>query len=181
MCYSKKIGGIAVAVWLLTGMAVSPLLAAEPYKAGGITFETPKNWEKTQPASPLRLYQFKIPGTEESRDAEMAVFYFGANEGGDVEENINRWIGQFSVLNPDFSPERNTRQIENLEIHTVHIEGTFKGTMAGAFSEPKKDYAVLAAIAKGAEGYVFFKVMGFQETIRKAKADFEAMLSGLKT
>ena len=154
--------------------------ANELLAAGGVSFQAPELWQASEPSSPLRLYQFKIPGKDETLDGELAVYYFGANQGGGVEENIQRWIAQYSVLSPDFPPEQNKQTVGSLPVTTVHVEGTLQGGMPGMPTEAKSDYATLAAAIEGPQGSVFFKMMGPKETIRNAKADFTAMVAGLK-
>src|ERR1044071_3121853 len=53
-------------------------------EAGGLTWTAPPVWE-AQPARPMRVATYKIaPAKGDSDPAELAIFYFGAGQGGAV-------------------------------------------------------------------------------------------------
>src|SRR5206468_949328 len=61
----------------------------------GIEWQTPSRWV-TQLAQGMRLANYVIPATRAGGEpAECAVYYFGPNQGGGVEANVERWIGEF--------------------------------------------------------------------------------------
>ena len=92
-----------------TDSAPGPAVSAGPAQASaaGLRFEAPSTWISETPSSSMRLAQYRLPGLEgDPEDAELAVFYFGG-QGGSVQANVDRWIGQFS--NPDGSPVTDPR------------------------------------------------------------------------
>jgi hypothetical protein len=117
------------------------------------------------------------PGDSEA--GECGVYYFGPGEGGTVEANIQRWIGQFE------GGQRNARTgkrtIHGLSVNTVDVSGTYTG-MGGpmAPSHPEKaGYRLLGAIVQAPQGSVFFKFTGPAKTVAANQAKFEAMLDSL--
>ena len=64
----------------------------------GISVSVPDGWVIVPPSG-MRLAEYALPGIgneQNAADASLTVFYFGPNQGGSVEANIERWYGQFS-------------------------------------------------------------------------------------
>ena len=58
--------------------------------------DTPQGWVSKPPASAMRVAEFTLPrATKDGEDAELAIFFFGG-QGGSVQANIDRWIGQMT-------------------------------------------------------------------------------------
>ncbi len=62
-------------------------------KIGEMELKVPTAWKQEEPSSRLRLAQFRLAAEEGEEVAELAVFSFGASG---IDDNIRRWIGQFS-------------------------------------------------------------------------------------
>ena len=60
--------------------------------ASGVKWKAPAAW-KNQGDRPMRAATYTTGGDAEP--GEVAVFYFGPGQGGGVQANIDRWIGQF--------------------------------------------------------------------------------------
>jgi hypothetical protein len=60
---------------------------------GKLSITAPAEWKKVQPKSRIIEYEFSTKSAEGDREAGR-VTIMGA--GGSVEDNITRWIGQFS-------------------------------------------------------------------------------------
>ena len=72
---------------------------------GPIKAKVPAEWTEQTPSSSMRKAQYALPKVSgDGEDGELAVFYFGQGQGGSVEANIERWIGQISQ--PDGSPSK---------------------------------------------------------------------------
>src|SRR5262249_11824306 len=68
----------------------------EDVTLGGLKSRTPAGWKKEEPGK-LRTHQFRLMHADGDRlDAELAIFYFGADGGGSVEDNVERWKKQFT-------------------------------------------------------------------------------------
>ena len=157
----------------------SVLLAGEPKSIAGISFTAPDAWKETQPSSSMRAFQFEVPG-EGDQKAELAVFYFGEGQGGDIQGNIDRWKAQFTELKDD---QQSEKTISDAKIHQVLLEGTYQqsgGPMMAAVGEPLKEAALLGAIIEAPQGAVFLKMTGPGAVVKKAAPDFEALLNSLK-
>src|SRR5262245_32563470 len=56
----------------------------------------PADWKEQPVSGPMRVKQFVVPHVAgDPRDAEVIIFYFGKGQGGDVEQNVNRWRSMF--------------------------------------------------------------------------------------
>jgi hypothetical protein len=148
--------------------------------AGGLAWTAPKPFVARPPKSSMRVAEYGIEGDEA---AELAVFFFGADQGGGVEANMSRWISQFHQ--PDGSEtqaKRSTRTMHGIEVALVEATGTYSGGMAMPGMPPKPaqtDAALLGAIATGPGGAVFFKLVGPRAAVEQARPAFEALLESL--
>ncbi len=84
----------------------------------------PPSW-KAEAQRPMRLATYTVaPG------AECGVYFFGAGQGGSVDANLDRWIGQF--LQADGKPSKAAAKIAKRTIHgwpvtTVDVSGAYTG------------------------------------------------------
>lgn len=149
--------------------------------AGGLTFSAPKPFVSRQPKSSMRAAEYGIEGEP---TAELAVFYFGADQGGGVEQNMQRWVGQ--LKQPDGSDavaKRGERTVRDVPISTVEAAGNYGGGMAPPGAPPPaaiNDALMLAAIAKGPQGSVFFKLVGPRAAVEAARGAFDQMLESVQ-
>jgi len=149
----------------------------------GITWEDPPGWPREAKQRMMRKATYTVPRAKgDSEDGELAVFYFGAGQGGSVEDNVQRWVKQFDKRKPE-EPRRADRSANGLKQHTVEIdEGTYDpGTMGGMQqSKPKPDYALLGAIVEAPSGSYFFKLTGPKATVKASKEQFYKFLDSIK-
>jgi hypothetical protein len=116
--------------------------------------------------------------------AECAVFFFGQGQGGDVQANIDRWIGQ--VKQPDGSDSKSKAKTIGFktvccQVSTIEVAGTYmmsSGPMMQS-SEEKPGYVLIGAIAPAPQGNVFFKLTGPQRTIDKWRQPYLDMLKSI--
>jgi len=151
-------------------LAVSTCFAAD--SGAGIRWTAPSGW-KAEAERPMRLGTYTVaPG------AECAVYFFGSGQGGSVDANVDRWVGQF--VQADGKPSKSMAKIAKKTIHgwpvtTVDVSGAYTG-MGGA---SMSDYRILAAIIEGPQGSVFFKFTGPAKTVAWNQAAFDKMLASL--
>jgi hypothetical protein len=171
------------AVFLGLALAATMSLAVAD-TGGGIKWTPPAEW-KAQGERPMRVATYTIPAAKgDSEPGELAVFYFGPGQGGGVEANIDRWIGQFEQ--PDGKPskalaKRQKRTLNGLPVTTIDLPGTYMasaGPMAPA-KVSKPGYRLLGAIVEGPQGAVFFKLTGPAKTVAAGEAAFEKLLSSV--
>jgi len=150
------------------------------HEAAGPRFAVPAEWPRVPAPSDVRAAQYRIPRAEgDAKDGELVLYFFGANRGGGVEENLARWYGQFTQ--PDGRPTkdvavRTTRKVRGLEVTVVDVSGTYTA-MGGA---PAPNHRLLAAIVEGKGGPWFWKAVGPAATIEAAKPGFERMIDALE-
>jgi len=154
-------------------MAVMP-----PAGAPGVEWTTPDRWT-AEPPSGVRLATYQIPAKGGGEAAQCAVYYFGAGQGGGVDANIERWIGEFENPAP---ADQSTLDVGGMKVHRVSVSGTyFAHAMGGGGdgSAAEKDAMLLGAIVEGPNGSLFFKLTGPKSTVAAAESEFDAMLHSL--
>jgi hypothetical protein len=152
----------------------------------GVRWDTPPGWKLQPQGSSMRLATYQIrPAAGDQDIAECGVYYFGQGQGGSVEANIDRWVGQFQQTNG--KPSKDTAKMEKRTIHdlkvtTVDVSGAYSGMGGPSAPEgpPKQSYRLLGAIVEGPQGLVFFKFTGPAKTVRENQSIFEKMISSLK-
>lgn len=163
---------------LVTALAALTLLAES---GAGLRWTAPPNW-KSEAQRPMRLATYTVPPAAGDKEGgECGVFYFGQGQGGGVEANIDRWIGQF--LEADGQPakaaaKQEKKTVHGLKVTTVDVSGAYTG-MAGPQSQggaPKSGYRLLGAIVENSQGSIFFKFTGPAKTVAQNEAAFGKML-----
>lgn len=157
---------------------------AKAENAGGLHWTAPPDWA-SKGSTRMRVATYVIPATAgDSEDGECSVYFFGPGQGGSVRANVRRWLGQFRT--PDGRPVDKPTQIDNLrvgdiKIVRIEVSGTylFKPAPFVPKATPKPGYRMLAAIAQGPVGPVFFKLTAPAKTAANAEAAFELMLQSL--
>jgi hypothetical protein len=129
----------------------------------------------------MRKASYQVPKADgDAEDGELTVFHFGAGQGGGIEPNIERWVGQFKGVDKS-QVKRSSRSANGMVQHVVEIErGTFSSGMPGGPTTPKADYALLGAIVEAPDGSWFFKLTGPVKTVTKAREEFTALLDSVK-
>lgn len=145
----------------------------------GLTWSYPAGWTK-QHDLPMRVATYVIPAAEGDADAgECGVFYFGGDQGGDIDGNIQRWGSQFEGAT---QAVKNVMTVNGMQVTTARIEGTYLAPGGPMMqSQGKKEgYKLLAAIVEGPEGMVFFKCTGPAKTIDEAQPLFLSMINSVQ-
>ena len=158
--------------------ATAATTAPGPPSAGGLTWTAPAPLAARTPKSRMRTAEYGVAGTGGAGDAELTVFYFGAGQGGRVQANIDRWVGQ--MKDPDGTPAEATpreRKVGGIGVSTLDVRGTSSGGMGGA--GPREGSRMLAAVAVGPQGPVFFKLIGPEATVDRAEEAFEGLINSL--
>ncbi len=168
-----------LAVCLLLTLTVAAR-AADPatFTVGTFTFKRPAAWKwVVVGASSMRKAQLRVEG-EKGQSADVVFFTFGAGQGGGVEQNVARWVGQFDQGNgAAVKPVEETAEIKGTKVTRVRVDsGTFNSGMPGGPTTPQGDYGLYGAILESKDGDVFIKLTGPAALVRAAAADFEAMI-----
>ena len=150
----------------------------------GVMFTPPSSW-KDLGASGMRQANYTFGPVEgESDSATLAVFHFGPGMGGDVQSNIERWIGQMTLpdgSDPHAAAGQTQFAVEGMAVHWVQISGTYaSGGMMGSPVVPKPDYVMAAAVLEAPQGNLFFKLTGPQKTATRMLEGFKVMIMAAK-
>ena len=82
----------------------SSLLALALLTGAALKFDAPQGWVAKAPGSSMRVAEFTLPKVAgDAEDAALAIFFFGG-QGGSVQANLDRWIGQ--MTQPDGRPSK---------------------------------------------------------------------------
>lgn len=147
-----------------------------------ISWIDPPGLQRVAPKNAMRKASYEVPkAAGDTENGELAVFYFGPGQGGGIEQNVSRWVKQFSDIQPS-DVKRADRQANGLREHTVQIvNGTYDGGMPGMGpSGPKKNYALEGAIVESPSGAYFFKMTGPAKTIAAAHGAFMQLLDSVR-
>jgi len=160
--------------------SASPAAAARPPAAApssALSWTMPSTW-KEQPARAMRRATYQATGAAGA--AEIAVFYFGVDQGGSVEENITRWVKQFQDL-PDDQVRRDQLNVHGMQVSTVRIaQGTFASGMPGGPAQSQEGWGMNAAVVETPEGPYFFKMTGPAATVDAEEGAFLALLQSIE-
>lgn len=162
------------------GLAPAHDIAPLPGVAGeaaALHFELPAGWESLPPSSGMRLAEVRVPGP--AGPAELLVFHFGPGNGGGVEDNISRWLGQLELA-PGSRPERGAFEAEGLRVTWIEAPGTLlPSNMGSGPASPTPGQRLIGAVVEGAGGPWFFKLTGPDGTVAAAREPLLAMLRKL--
>lgn len=146
--------------------------------SGDLHYKVPDGWVVAQPSSKMRVAQFKLPKADgDSEDAELVLYYFGANQGGTAEANIDRWISQLQQADGSSSKDKAKTEsltVNGLKITTVDVSGRYTAEMApggGKFYD-NANYRLRAAVIETAKGNYFLKLVGPAKTVGRWEPSF---------
>ena len=150
---------------------------------GSMKATVPSEWLSQTPTSSMRQAQYALAKADgDSEDGELAVFYFGPGQGGSVEANIDRWIGQISQPDGGSSKDKaktSKKEVSGLAVTLVDVSGTYSaGMMSNA--PPRPGYRMLAAVVETNDGPWFFKLVGPEKTIVKWQQSFNGFINSFK-
>ncbi len=149
-----------------------------------LVWDDPPGWRREQPSSGLRRAQYKVNRVgADTQDAEMTVITFGIGQGGGIEANVQRWLGQ--IEQPDGRQTSDLAQRRSLTTHGMSVtivEAPGRIRMSNPMSPPGTVPTVfergrlLAAIIEAPSGMWFFKLMGGDQTVQSVRGAFDNML-----
>ena len=184
-----RILSIAAAMVILSSTQPQELFAqsqrAISLGEGKFVLQAPEKWVRKEPRTRIVEHEFAVEskkGQDAGRVTVMAA-------GGSVEQNIDRWVGQFAL--PDGKktkdkPKIEKKMIAGVPVHIVDIAGTYKDTPGGPFARGKTidraNYRMLGAIIEGGPsvGNYFIKFYGPQEIVKENEKAFQKMIESLE-
>ena len=134
----------------------------------------------------MRQAQFLLPRVEgDAADGELVVFYFGPGQGGSVDANIDRWVGQFDQPDGSASKDKaktSRSQVAGMQVTFVDLNGTYQAPIMPGAPERHNSpgYRLLAAVVETPDGPWFFKLVGPQKTIGKWAESFDQFIRSVR-
>jgi hypothetical protein len=154
--------------------------------SGDLHFKVPDGWVTVQPSSKMRAAQFKLPKADgDNEDAELVLYYFGANQGGTTEANIDRWISQMQQSDAAASKDKSktvTLTVSGMKVTTVDVSGRYTAEMApgsGKFYD-NANYRLRGAVIESPKGNYFLKLVGPAKTVGRWEQSFTDYLKSLE-
>ncbi len=162
----------------------TPARAGEPAPVRLLDLESVVDgaWEYEQPTSAMRLLQYRVTGVGDGNNASFVVYYFGPDQGGSKEANIERWTSQFSTAEgKPVEPVITTSKVGELPVTLVELRGSYARSLGmGQRVTAQPEQTLLAAIVETSQGNLFAQLHGPTATVGAARPAFEAFLSGLR-
>lgn len=159
--------------------------AGSAVSLNNLTWDVPPGFEAQEPSNPMRMAQYRIPaGKPETRDGELAIFFFGEGGGGETQANLERWAGQFKQEDGG-DPMRKAaldswRTAAGLKISTIDLSGRYETAMMGAPSMNESGWRLYGAVVEGPGGPWFLKAVGPDDLIASSRPVLRALLEGLR-
>jgi len=181
----RILSSIALLALTLTGCSGraggggSAALGSESGAVAGLRWRVPRDWSSGGDR-PMRVATYAIPSTGGGSDAaECAVFYFGSDQGGAVESNLQRWVDQFEA---GARTKRSSGVVNGLQVTRIEIDGAYLSPAGPQMQSQgaKPGFRLLGAIVEGPAGLVFFKSVGPQRAMGDARAAFDAMIGSVR-
>lgn len=164
-------------VALLTLQATIVLHAAEApakFKVGEFNFKPPKDWQWVETTSSMRKAQLKVG--KEPATAEVIFFHFGPGGGGDVQANVDRWLGQFQEPKDQIHSKVEKNELGGKQVTFVQAEGTYLSGQPGGPKTPQPGSMLAGAILDSKEGNVFIRMVGPKAVVEQAQPAFRKMI-----
>jgi hypothetical protein len=139
---------------------------------GDFTFTAAAPWAVGQNTGMMTKAILTYP-VEGGPALEAKFYHFGTGQGGDVNANVQRWVGQF-----EGTPDVKKEEVDTNGSKTVlvTITGTYlDGPPMGGTKTPRADYQLLGAILSGKDAPVFIKLTGPKAATTAAQESYKKM------
>lgn len=161
-------------------------LNGNPVEIGGVKFTPATQWTDFGPSG-MRIASYAFgPLENETDSATMTVFYFGKGKGGDIQSNLERWIGQMALMDgrdPHTGAIQYKLEVDGMTVHMLSIFGIYSASMGGPMSgqsSSKENYRMVGSIVETPKGNVFFKLTGPDYTARIMIEAYMSMIKQIK-
>lgn len=173
-------GTMSVMALLLGAVSAAALSAA------ALKFDVPKGWISKAPSTSMRVADFTLAkAAGDAEDATVTVYFFGG-QGGSVQANMDRWIGQ--MAQPDGKPSKDVAKTSTvqtatgLKVSLVDVSGTYVAEVTPGSAERlnKPGFRQIAAVVETPDGPYFVKLTGPAGTVGQWKSSLDAFLRSLR-
>lgn len=168
---------------LMLLLAVAVTLVPTP---ATIKYDAPAGWVSRTPSSTMRVAEWALPKVAgDSEDAILTLYFFGATMGGNVQANIDRWVGQMSQ--PDGRASKDVAKTSSMTAHDlkitiVDVTGTYVAEVTPGSTDHfnKPGFRQCAAVVETPGGPYFVKLTGPEKTVAKWQDSFASFLKSLR-
>src|SRR5262245_22940120 len=162
------------------GLAMTAMIAVSA-QTPTLHFAAAKEWKSTPSPSPMRVAQYVLPrAAGDTEDGELIVYFFGG-QGGSVQANLDRWLGQMEQ--PDGRPSKTvatteTFAVNGMNVTVLDVSGKYIAEMApgSATRYNKPGFRLKAAVVETAGGPYFVKLTGPAKTVERWNTTFTSFL-----
>lgn len=179
---SRRSAGLGLGLAAMALMSLGADDARQTVDARGLTFEVPKAWKATPPASQMRRAQLSVDPIEgDDYPAELIVFAFPGGAGS-IDANLKRWQNLFKDDDGNLPKmETKTVQGKNAEVTRAETHGDYHPANFGGPAQPvRKNARLLGAIIMTDDVSYYIRMVGPEKTMNKIRDDFDAMLKTIK-
>jgi hypothetical protein len=149
----------------------------------GLKWTPPAGWKSSVTTS-MRAATYPVPPVQGDRDgAECVVYFFGVGQGGNIQDNIARWEGQFTAPGGKPAPAKVTKiAVHGLPVTTIDVSGEYSGMGGPTATAPvsASGYRLLGAIVETPGGNVFIKFTGPAKTMAANQPKFQQLLDSFE-
>lgn len=141
---------------------------------GDFKFAVAAPWTEAQNTGMMTKAVLAHP-VEGGTPLEAKFYYFGAGQGGSVEANVKRWVGQF-----EGQPEIKQEDLDfgGTKVTLITLHGTYlDGPPFGGTKTPRPDYTMLGAILIGTDAPVFIKLTGPKAAVAASNEAFKKLVA----
>lgn len=170
----------------LAPIAAAVVLSAAVLQAATLKFDAPAGWVSKPPASSMRVVEYSLPKVApDMEDAALAVFFFGG-QGGSVQANLDRWIGQMTQpdgrASKDVAKTTTFTTTSGLKVSLIDLTGTYVAEMSPGSADHfnKPGFRLRAAVIETSEGPYFVKLTGPAATVAKWDKEFLAFVKSAR-
>lgn len=154
-----------------------PVISGDRAKVALLEFTIDPSWILEKPQSAMRAAQFRLPAPEGVQgDGDLALFQ---GIGGKADDNIQRWIDQFSKRSRE--PVIEKKQIGEFAVQILDISGAYGASPMMGSGAPQAGFRMLAAVVEGTTGGPWhFKLTGPEKTLEHWKPAFMTLIDSLR-
>lgn len=153
--------------------------AASSISQGDLRLKPPEGWVSERPSSSMRVSQYQLPAADGDKEAaSLVVYYFGPGQGGSVNANLDRWIGQ--MQSPDGSQSKanaktETTSVNGMKVTLLDVAGTYAGgdMGGGGAGQSKPNFRMRAGVIETPKGAYFIKLVGPEKTVARWDQAFQ--------
>jgi hypothetical protein len=185
ICRNGRVAGSARRdVTFLAALGMTLLGASLHAQATFLGYHTtvPPTWSARAPSSTSRLAEYVVPPAVGAPGAEVVVYFFGPQMGGNVDANVARWRDAFNNGGKPASFEQITHDSTgSFPLTFAEFHGSYRrGIGAGSADSVKAGQALIAAIVPTPKGTLFIQMFGPEARVVAERDVFARFVKDLK-